>query len=148
MENQRIEDSDFKNFIGEWKTEGRVFGTDQTPEIQIIGTDTYESILDGFFILHKADVLIGKEKSQTLELMWLLNSNEKVSLRHYNNTGSSGLMAGELRRKEWTIKGDELRFDGKFSDNFDELSGNWQRLDNQKKWVNFIEIKLTRSSPN
>ena len=148
MENQRIEDSDFKNFIGEWKTEGRVFGTDQTPEIQIIGTDTYESILDGFFILHKADVLIGKEKSQTLELMWLLNADDKVSLQHYNNTGSSGLMSGLIKNHEWEIRGDELRFDGKFSENCNELSGNWQRLDNQKKWVNFIEIKLTRSSPN
>jgi Protein of unknown function (DUF1579) len=147
MERQRIEHSDFRVFIGKWKTEGRVFQTSESPEMEIIGTDTYEPILDGFFILHKADVLIGKEKSQTLELMWFPDVNSQVCLQHYDNTGSSGLMSGKLENGEWKITGEELRFDGKFSENYDELSGNWYRMDNKKKWVNFIEIKLTRSSP-
>jgi hypothetical protein len=147
MERRRIEYSDFRVFIGKWKTEGRVFQTSESPEMEIIGTDTYEPILDGFFILHKADVLIGEEKSQTLELMWFPDVNNQVSLQHYDNTGSSGLMSGKLENGEWKITGKELRFDGKFSENYDELSGNWYRMDNKKKWVNFIEIKLTRSSP-
>jgi hypothetical protein len=112
--------------------------------MDIIGTDTYELILDGFFLLHKADVIMGKEKSNTLEMIWLNQPDCHVSLQHYNNAGSFGLMSGRLKQREWKITGDELRFDGKFNENCDQLSGLWQKLDSQKKWVNFIEIELRR----
>lgn len=148
MERKRIEQSDFKVFIGKWSTEGRIFGTGENPETRISGTDTYESILDGFFLLHTADVLIGKEKSKTFEIMGFMESDAQVSLQHYNNAGSFGLMSGSLINGEWKIRGTELRFDGKFTENRNVLTGNWQKLDNQKKWVNFIEIKLIRRSPS
>jgi hypothetical protein len=147
MERKRIEHSDFKVFIGKWSTEGRIFGTDESPEMEIIGTDTYEPILDGFFLLHQADVLIGNVKSKTFEIMGFMESDAQVSLQYYNNVGAFGLMSGSLTNGEWKIRSKDLRFDGKFTENRNELTGTWQKLDNQKKWVNFIEIKLLRSSP-
>ena len=59
MGKTRIEDSPFNKLIGQWETEGRRL---ENPETEIKGKDIYSPILDGFFILHKADVEIGKEK--------------------------------------------------------------------------------------
>jgi hypothetical protein len=144
MERQRIEGTEMEIFVGNWKTNGRMFETNENPEMEIIGTDTYELILDGFFLLHKADVLMGNEKSKTFEIIWLNHDDDQASLQHYNNAGSLGLMSGRLKLREWMISGEELRFHGKFNENYDQLSGRWQKLDSQKKWVNFIEIQLNR----
>lgn len=53
----KIETSNFKRFIGIWKTTGQISTENQT--LNLSGTDTYELILDGNYILHKADVIMG-----------------------------------------------------------------------------------------
>jgi len=61
----KIETSNFKRLIGIWKTTGQISIENQT--FNLTGTDTYELILEGNNILHKADVIMGNEKSETLE---------------------------------------------------------------------------------
>lgn len=144
MGRKRIDQSAFKIFIGNWKTEGEILKTGENSEMAISGVDTYEAVLDGFFILHKADVLLGSAKSQTLELMWLEESDEGVTLQHYNNSGDSGVMHGTLKNGVWKIDGKELRFEGQFNKAFNELTGQWQRFTPEQKWVNFMKIKLNK----
>ena len=67
MERQRIEGTEMENFVGNWKTNGRLFETYENPEMEIIGTDTYELILDGFFLLHKALVIVLPPSSLPLQ---------------------------------------------------------------------------------
>lgn len=104
MANNRIENTDFNKLIGKWKTEGRVLTTGNNSEMKIKGTDTYEIILDGFFILHKADVLMGNENSQTYELIGLDNNDQRAIFEHYNNQGSSGRMTGHLKNGNLQLK--------------------------------------------
>ncbi len=144
MGRERIDQSDYSIFIGDWETEGKILSTDGNPEMEIRGTDTYEVILDGFFILHKADVMMGTEKSQTFELMWLEGSGEEVTLQYYNNAGESGVMQGALVNDIWKIDGKDLRFEGHFNNDHTQLKGIWQRLTADQRWGNFIEIRLSR----
>jgi len=145
MENSRIENTDFKKLIGKWKTNGRILKTDKNPELKITGTDTYEAILGGFFILHTADVLMGNEKSQTYEIIGLDKTNAQLILQHYNNQGSSGKMTGTLKNGELKLNGDGLRFKGQFSDNDNQIIGTWEKLTNQKKWVEFLKMNFTKT---
>lgn len=144
MVNNKIENTGFKKLIGKWKTEGRVLATGKNPEMKITGTDTYEIILDGFFILHKADVLLGNEHSQTFEVIGLGNDNQSAIHEHYNNQGSSGRMTGNLKNGDFTINGDGLRFKGQFSNNDKQLNGTWEKLTDQNRWVEFLHIDLTK----
>lgn len=68
MKIKKIKNSHFNKFLGKWKTEGRILKTDRNPETKIKGTDSYELILDDRFILHKANVLMGKQRSRTYEM--------------------------------------------------------------------------------
>jgi hypothetical protein len=148
MEHNCIEDTDFKKLIGKWKTEGRILKNDKNPEMKITGTDTYETILGGFFILHTADVLMGNEKSQTYEIMGLNKTGDQAILRHYNNQGSSGKMTGTLKNGELKLNGDGLRFYGLFSTNDNQITGTWEKLTDQKKWVEFLKMNFTKTGNN
>ncbi len=120
-------------------------GNDNNPEIKIVGTDTYELILDGFFILHKADVLMGNEKSQTFEIIGLDKTDNQATLEHYNNQGSSGKMTGTLKSNELKIDGEALRFRGQLNGSENQIKGMWEKLDNQNEWESFLEMKLTKT---
>lgn len=144
MNDKRIENTEFRKLIGNWKTEGKILANQNSPEMEIIGTDTYELILNGFFILHKADVIMGNEKSETFELIGLDNKNDQATLEHYNNHGSSGKMNGNLINNELTINGEFLRFKGNLNESENQLVGTWKKMDNRKVWTTFLEMKLTK----
>lgn len=141
MGKTRIEDSPFNKLIGQWETEGRRL---ENPETEIKGKDIYSPILDGFFILHKADVEIGKEKSQTYEIIGPDQSGNQAKMQHYNNSGASGIMLGRLKGDSYSINGEKLRFKGRFGHNNNTLTGMWQQLTDKKEWRDFIVIKLTK----
>jgi hypothetical protein len=89
-EMEKIDKSNFKRLIGVWKTTGNIkSGQDN---LKLIGIDSYELILDGNYILHKADVQMGNERSETLEIIQLDNSLEKAKMRYFNSKGEDGIL--------------------------------------------------------
>lgn len=144
MNNNRIENTEFQKLIGNWKTEGRILATDDNPEMKITGTDSYELILDGFFILHKADVFMGNDKSQTLEVIGLDEASNHATFEYYDNQGASGKMTGTLKNNELKINGEALRFQGRLNDNENQINGTWEKINAQSKWKRFLEMKLTK----
>ncbi|OAV46312.1 DUF1579 family protein [Lewinella sp. 4G2] len=144
MNNNRIENTEFKKLIGKWKTEGRILATENSPEMKITGTDTYELILNGYFVLHKADVMMGKERSKTFEIIGLDPQNDRITLEHYNNQGASGKMSGTLKNNELKIYGEMLRFKGKLNASDNQLIGTWEKKDDLGEWKSFLGMKLTK----
>ena len=146
MNSNRIENTEFIKLIGKWKTEGRILATANNPEMKITGTDTYELILGGFYILHKADLLMVNENSQTFEIIGLNGTNGQATLEHYNNQGSSGKMTGNLKNGHFTINGGGLRFRGQFGNNEKQLNGTWEKMTDHNKWVEFLQMNLTKTA--
>jgi hypothetical protein len=53
--------------IGDWHTEGEMYGDDGTTVVaRIDGTDAYEWL--GPFVVHRVDVVIGGERTRALEI--------------------------------------------------------------------------------
>lgn len=144
MKNNLIKNTDFSKLVGKWKTDGRILETEKSPELAITGTDTYEIILGGFFLLHAADVVMGEEKSQTHEIIGMGEFNDEIILQHYNNKGSSGHMTATLKNGELKIKGEGLQFKGSFCNNETEISGVWQKISDHKKWIDYLTIRFTK----
>ena len=48
---------------GPWDTSGHVIGE---PEMSVVGTDIYEVLAGGYFIVHHVDVTVGKQLSERL----------------------------------------------------------------------------------
>lgn len=145
MNKRRIDHSEFHQLIGEWSTEGRILGQDEAAAIHLHGTDRYEVILDGYYILHQADVRIGEARGQTHELIGLEGAGPQATFAYFNNQGASGHMVGLLEKDHFTIEGEALRFRGELTEQGNQLVGVWQQLHNQGQWKDWMEIRLRKS---
>ena len=140
----KIETSNYKRLIGVWKTEGLIFT--EKGNLKLGGIDSYEFILDGNYILHKADVKMGNERSETFEIISLDNSIENGKFQYYNSKGESGVMTGSLAKNKFKINGDKIKFEGILNDENSRLVGKWYLQADNEEWTDFIEISLTKQN--
>ena len=140
----KIEESNFKKLIGVWKTTGQIItGKDR---LQLQGTDSYEFILNENYILHKADVKMGNERSETFEIIELAGSNNKATMHYFNSKGESGIMIANLDNEVFEIDGDGIRFRGNINNESTEIIGKWHVQAENNDWTDFIELKLQKQS--
>lgn len=138
----KIVQSPFTRLLGVWKTSGQIL--DEYSVQNLAGTDSYELILDGNFILHRADVLMGDTKSETFEIIGLEQSSEKADMRHFNSGGESGTMTGQIKDNDFLIDGDGLKFAGKINDQNTLIVGKWSRQGEDGSWTEFIDLRLEK----
>jgi hypothetical protein len=141
---KKIEHSQLKKFVGRWITRGLIGITDDSPEMTVQGTDTYEWLPGEFFLLHRVDVLMGGEKNQTVEIIGHDNTENACLMRYYDNTGNSGVMTATCHDGVWNFTGENLRFTGGFKRNDMEFSGVWEKSVDGHRWTHFMEIRLSR----
>jgi len=134
-----------RKFVGHWITNGVLRSSDKAPGEIVTGTDTYEWLAGEYFLLHKADVYIGKEKNQTYEIIGFDNKIGKFTMQHYDSKGSTGLMLAECKKDDWEFTGDDLRFNGGFKNGGKKFSGTWQQRNKDSNWEIFMDITLIRA---
>lgn len=138
----KIESSNFRRLIGAWHTEGKIYSEENSSVLT--GTDSYEFILNGNCILHKANVKMGDENVETFELILLDTSLEKVAMHYYNSKGETGAMKGSLVDNEFNIENEALKFEGFINEENSELIGKWYSKTEDNRWAEFIDLKLTK----
>lgn len=146
MKDKRFEYEQLNKFVGEWKTVGEIPASNTTPEIKISGTDTYEWLPGGFFLLHRVDVLVGDDKNKTFEIIGFDKQKNLYTMQHYDNKGGSGFMTAYCNDGVWRFLGENLRFTGGFKEHDREFSGVWEQSSDGENWTHFMDIKLTRPS--
>ena len=67
--NRKINHRMFDAFLGTWHTRGHINATDESPEIKVQGTDTYERLVGNSIILHRVDVMMGNEQVKSVEII-------------------------------------------------------------------------------
>jgi len=140
----KIDKSKFKRLIGIWKTTGDI-KTDQG-NLRLSGIDSYELILDGNYILHKADVQMGNESSETLEIIQLDNSLDKAKMEYFNAKGENGTMTSSIINNEFKIEGKGLMFNGTINDGDTKITGKWSIRTEKGNWIDFIDLTLEKQS--
>ena len=141
---KKIDTSDFNRLLGIWKTSGQISKDNQT--LILSGTDSYELILDGKYILHKADVIMGSERSETFEIISLTDTENRAEMQYFNSTGESGIMTSEITDNDFRINGEGIKFCGTINDKNSEIIGKWLLQTTDKNWKEFIDLKLEKQN--
>lgn len=131
-------------FTGAWKTTGEIKATETTPAIPIEGTDTYEWLPGGWFLLHRVDVRMGDEQIDSVEIIGYDPSTGKYPMHYFGYQGSTGVMHAAVNENTWTFTGETERFTGSFNESGDVISGKWERLDGSD-WVHWMDINLKKT---
>lgn len=133
-------------FAGRWKTAGQVLASDAGPALEIAGTDEYEWMPGGFFLLHRVDVRIGGERVQALEIIGWDAGRGRYFMRSFDSQGGTGEMRASVDGDgTWTFSGETERFTGTFSDGGDTLSGRWERREGER-WLPWMDVRLAKAA--
>jgi hypothetical protein len=75
---------------GRWQTSGHVI---DEPEIPAAGTDTYEVLPGGYFLVHHVDVMVGDKPVRAIEIIGEPDAGSGGFLaRSFDNDGNAELM--------------------------------------------------------
>jgi hypothetical protein len=90
--------------VGRWRSERRIVGEAPVP---ITGTDIYEWLPGGFFLVHHVDVVIGHQRVQALELIGEYDpATDSFTGRAYDNLGNVTVMRAKVDdHGVWTFTG-------------------------------------------
>jgi hypothetical protein len=147
--------------VGRWRSEGHIVGDTAVP---ITGTDVYEWLPGGFFLVHYVDVMIGHRPVQAIELIGDYDpTTDSYTGRAYDNEGNVTLMRARVdEHGAWTFTGGgdvasaarpaaadasgsvrstlEVAPDGR------GMRALWERCDDGLTWQQWMDMAFTRMS--
>ncbi|MCY1456238.1 hypothetical protein D9M71_734420 [compost metagenome] len=87
---------------------------------------------------------MGKEKSETFEIISLDESDDRAKMQHFNSNGETGIMIGSLVKNDFNIQGKDLKFKGEINSENTLITGKWYIRKENKNWEEFIDLKLQK----
>ena len=145
--------------VGRWRSEGHIVGDDPTP---ITGTDIYEWLPGGFFLVHQVDVVIGEQRVQALELIGEYNrATDSYTARSYDNLGDVTIMQAKVDEQGvWRFTGGAdialvarpaaadaggaVRSTLTVSPDRSGMTARWERSDDGASWEPWMDMTFTR----
>jgi Protein of unknown function (DUF1579) len=145
--------------VGRWRSEGHIVGDQPVP---ITGTDTYEWLPGGFFLVHHVDVVIGDQRLQAIELLGEYDpATDAFTARAYDNLGSVTVMRARVDEQgvwRFTGGGDvaavarpasaeaggAVRSTLTISPDQASMRARWERSDDGASWQPWMDMTFTR----
>lgn len=143
---------------GNWRTEGRVLGSDLT----IRGTDRYEWLAGGYFLIHFVDVFVGDQKVDAIEVIGEDDEGRAAFVaRSYDNQGAVAIMLLRVDSSGvYTFTGgsdvapaadpgeaaptDHVRSTLRVADDRQSMTALWERSRDGQEWTPWMDVRFTR----
>jgi hypothetical protein len=131
--------------VGYWETRGMVHAHDSSAAQKIKGTDSYEWALNGRFLIHRADVLIGNEKVEVIEMIGGGSDDGPIPMRSFDNQGNFMVMEGRMENTgTLIITGKNMRSRLTLENDASRMSAQWERFDEKNQWVPWMDMWFTK----
>jgi hypothetical protein len=145
--------------VGRWRSEGHIVGEAPVP---IKGTDVYEWLPGGFFLVHHVDVMIGEQPVQAIEIIGEYDpATDSFTARAYDNQGSVTIMRAMVDDQGvWTFTGGgdiapaaqpnsaavsgAVRSTLTVSPDGRRMTAKWERSDDGTTWQFWMDMTFTR----
>jgi hypothetical protein len=131
-------------FVGRWNTTGDIKASPYGPAGKLIGTDTYEWLTGGFFLVHYVDVRMGDQKNESIEMIGYDAARQTYPMHSFDSQGNHIVMQAGVVGNTWTFTGESMRFTGEISEDGKSISGKWEYLRDNSRWQHWLEVKLTK----
>jgi hypothetical protein len=130
--------------------------------IPITGTDIYEWLPGDFFLLHRVDVVIGKQRVEALEILGEYDpATSSFTGRAYDNMGNVTVMRAKVDEQGvWTFigggdiapvarpasadSGGAVRSTLTVSADRSRMRAKWERSDDGANWQPWMDMTFTR----
>ena len=131
--------------VGHWETRGMVHAHDSGAAQKIRGSDSYEWVLNGRFLLHRADVTIGSEKVEVVDMIGGASDAVSIPMRSFDNRGNFMVMEGRIENPGiLTISGEGMRSRLILESDKNRMSAQWECKDEKNHWVPWMDMWFTK----
>ncbi|MBC7827663.1 MAG: DUF1579 family protein [Chitinophagaceae bacterium] len=131
-------------FAGRWNTEGKTRARDSSTAMKIKGTDTYEWLEGGYFLVHYVDVKVGAEILKAIEIIGYDAEGNNYPTHSFDSQGNSGTYQASVHDGIWTFRGKSERATIVIGQDGDKMTAHWEQLTNSQDWVPWMDIELTK----
>jgi hypothetical protein len=155
----RTPDRRLDTIAGRWQTSGHVIGE---PEIPVVGTDTYEVLPGGHFLVHHVDVTVGEHPVRAIEI---IGEPDAVSggflARSFDSDGNAELMrvtidddgvfhftgGAEVAAAAQLTEAPTARVRSTLTiaEDGQSMTALWERSEDGTTWQRWMDISFTRS---
>jgi hypothetical protein len=156
----RTPNTELQTIAGRWQTSGHVIGE---PQIPVVGTDTYDVLPGGYFLVHHVDVTVGEHPVRAIEIIGEPDAMSGGFLaRSFDSDGNAELMrvtideAGVFhftggrevaRSAQPTDTATALvRSTLTLGEDGKSMTALWERSEDGVNWQPWMDISFTRSN--
>jgi hypothetical protein len=130
--------------VGQWRTGGRVVASNLGDEVDITGSDSYEWLPGGHFLLHTVNVSIGDEKVYNLEVIGYDPATQRYPTRFFDHQGNSGTYVATISNGVWTFSTEGARAMLVIDPAGSRMYAKWEKLDEDGAWQPWMEMEFTK----
>jgi hypothetical protein len=129
---------------GAWRSRGRTVAAPGAPAVEIEGTDVYEWLPGGGFMVHTVDVRVGGEPVRVLELIGDFDGGS-YAMRAFDHAGTFSEMRATVdgTGRRWTFADDTTRAFLDVDPAGTTMSARWERLTDDG-WTHWMDMSFTR----
>lgn len=138
----------FETIIGRWMTSGTVLDEDGKAVATIDGTDEYEWMPGGKWIVHRVDVMMGDDHVHALELIGEHDAETGTyAMRAFDGSGAYGTMTAHLNADgSWTFLGDGMRSTLWPSTDRSSMTALWERQGRSGVWIRWMDMRFVATT--
>ncbi|MBB5079554.1 DUF1579 family protein [Nonomuraea endophytica] len=129
---------------GHWNSRGTTVGD----AVEISGTDAYEWLAGGHFLVHRVDVRMGEEKVEAIEMIGPYDpDSDSWPMRAFDSSGNYGTMRATVDDDGvWTFAGETERATLRIARDGGAMSAVWERTEDGTTWSHWMDMAFTKSA--
>jgi hypothetical protein len=140
-------------FVGDWNVAGLQRESRVGPAAEIAGTERFEWLAGGFFLVHHFDCRVGGAQAACIEVTGYDPATGSYPTHTYYNDGRSAQWQLTLWDDIWVISGEwpiggetaQVRCTVEFGDEGNTRTAKWESSSDGANWETFWEVKATRA---
>jgi hypothetical protein len=130
--------------VGKWRTSGRVYDADGTEVMEIEGTDEYEWMPGGHWVIHRVDVMMGDNHTRALELIGDPSADSTFVMRAFDASGAFDTMMLSVHDRTFHTRGDGVRNTLTVANDGASMAAVWEQQSDDKSWFHWMTIDFDR----
>jgi hypothetical protein len=130
--------------VNKWRTSGHVYDASGSEVMRIEGTDEYEWMAGGRWVIHRVDVMMGDDRTQALELIGEPGGDGTFTMRAFDASGAFDTMTLVVRGRTFHAQGDGVRNTLTVNDDGSAMAAVWERQAEDKSWFRWMRIDFDR----
>ena len=134
--------------VGHWNTTGENVPDGAEAAISVKGMDKYEWLPGRKFLVHHADVWMGDEKVNVIEVVGPCGDDLTATPMHsFDSKGNHMLMhAKQESPTAWVFSNDDLRTRLTIGEGGGSMTARWERKVDGARWAHWLNMRFEKTT--